>query len=343
MPLNQYSDTVSTLPLTIHPPLRDDNGSTETVIAPIMANNIRLPMELIDLIAVHLRPTDWEDLHWASIPDPIRGLGNLLACSLVCRDWRTGVLLHLVHSVTYSFRRECDDPSVQRAIASSRLRYKTISMFCAFLESSPVIQNYIRRLKLVCSPDKWTPNEHVTPNHYSHTDPEHQVDSQSFNRLADLLPRLNVLHLHGVLLRDFEDVPEVERRPLQVLKTNHSGVYDILLASHDDCGAHVMPLAFFSSIQHLHYTGAVMFSGTYPGLEPYIEFPSLQVTSLELEECAHAITPPVDALLRSHAVSTIRHLTTTNLHEESSSFFADGPSPQLQRLLVSIAPTSTLR
>lgn len=296
----------------------------------------RVPIELVDLIAFHLRPADGLTNLSPSLKKLQDGLAGLRACSLVCHQWRAIVLPHLFFSITCKFLPEhgLDEQPVGR-----RRPYKTVSLFCRFLETTPTVRESIHQLLLV---------PHRSRRINSPTDGEHELDTRLFARLLRLCPRLAVLHLHGVkflhaVSPSTLDIPW-QSRALKTLKimpcdegiTNPqqldpSGAWYTV-------GADVAALAFFSSIDYLHILAPV--HGTLPVVperepRPSARPPPLTVRHLEVENAGQGLRALVAALERCGAVQTITALTMTRCVRRPT----HPVSPELIRLVALLSPT----
>lgn len=294
----------------------------------------RVPIELVDLIAFHLRPTD---LTISSGRNPVQseeGLVGLRSCSLVCHQWRALVLSHLFFNITFNFRGPVDlSPEVDHYSEDVEFcrRYKTIRQFCAFLASAPEISRCIRQLKLVGQ-------SRISFAEITGPPLDEQLECIWFYRLLSLCPQLDALHLLGVFLRNPYNPPPSERKALQVLKIHpcHKGDdYQRFSACYED-GGDVAPLLFFSSIQHLHFCAPVY---RFRSLPQTMTFPPLEVHHLELEKSAYGLGPFTEALERSGAAQTVRHLTTTQCNRPHYVHGPPSESPALQELLALISPT----
>lgn len=296
----------------------------------------RLPIELVDLIAFHLRPADLTAPPSKKLPGPGNGLTGLLSCSLVCHQWRAVLLSHLFSGfhVTCGFEQHFgeggSDDQAEGVDASAdgdpENSSKTLALFCQFLENTPTVRGCIRQLKIV--------NRSKAPRNLRQNPPQDQLDSTVFARLLQLCPRLDILHLLGVFLSNIRIPHRSERRSLQALKILpcHRGYYQQLFIPPYRPGADVAPLMFFSSIRHLHLCAPMHSTWMLP---PTMAFPPLKVHHLEIEKSGYGLQSLVSALRRAGAVKTIRTLTMTLCSRHQ----VHPVSPELQRLLNLISPT----
>lgn len=295
----------------------------------------RVPIELVDLIAFHLRPVDLTLAPWGKPQEPGTGLTDLISCSLVCHQWRAIVLGHLYFNITCGFRKESGEGVLDRQAPEGMATstdgdlghsYKTLSLLCEFLENTPVVRRCIRQLRLI--------NRSEVPHDRRQHLPVDELDCALFAHLLRLCPRLDVLHLYGVFLCDVQVPDGFERRSLQVLKIEpcHRGSYQQMLRPPYRADAEVAPLMFFSSIRHLHLSTPVHGNWLVP---PITAFPPLEVHQLEVEKSGHGLQSLVSALRRSGAVNSIRVLTISMCNRHRT----DGVNSDLQELLALVSPT----
>lgn len=289
----------------------------------------RVPIELVDLIAFHLRPADGLKNLSPSLKKLQDGLAGLRACSLVCHQWRAIVLPHLFFSMTCKFLP--GDGLGERPVGRRR-RYRTISLFCRFLENTPAVRESIHQLLLVHPPRSLPTNG------------EDELDGRLFARLLQLCPRLDVLYLYGVSMHVSTSTTLDIQQSLRALKT-----LKIMPCGrgsnpqHDPrtwytTGADVAALAFFSSIDYLHVLAPV--HGTLPVVperepRPSARPPPLTVRHLEVENAGQGLRALVAALERCGAVQTITALTMTRCVRRPT----HPVSPELARLVALLSPT----
>ncbi|PSR81718.1 hypothetical protein PHLCEN_2v6290 [Hermanssonia centrifuga] len=226
---------------------------------------IRLPIEIMDFILDNV-----DD--FSPIIKP-----NLIACSLVSREWRQTVLPHLFRELTFTHRdymsaspEENEDSTYEWADPKD-----IFSSFLSFLHSPPNVGNYIRQLCLgryLQFLDAAADRERD-----AECDPIVLLD------ILCMLPKLCVLELHGVLFRPDAVLPAWDATSL----INLNSLTLSLPGRETDANTttHLIDLLkYFGQVKELHLKDIVEHDAPAVAAHRTLSLSHLRIQSLHFQE-----------------------------------------------------------
>jgi hypothetical protein len=277
-----------------------------------------LPQELWDEIISYLDGEIWEEnlaeweqprilWQWESRMDP-----NLLACSLVCRAWRSSALAYLFKRFLF----------VEEAVRPSRRLKKGIMT----LRRQPSLAKYVREVNLVGAGVSPTPRKYPTSNfrYYcfqfialasrggldsltiTSTVLDASIDNHAFyGHSGKWIPAaLNFDFLHNKLNPLRRHVPSAFREALQSIK--HLALYYVTFSAFEDIDHLLHAIPHLESLEF----AAINWKGLPPTLSSLPRH-DLQLKSLSL------LSPLISSLKDSASVLAILPPLATQLHKLS--------------------------
>ena len=237
------------------PTLRQRSSTLSNTLGPEVRLP-QLPVELLDMIFAHMRPSQLESTGYYTTQP---GRQDLRACHSVCCSWRDAVRPHLFHDLMTTFIPDAsvDHPWEMVDVEDNmnilqlkrRERIRTLGMLLSFLDRSPHIASHVRRLWLRCRIRSDMHHEDLPfPR-------DLRADPTALLSVLGSLPRLRVLHLRNVALTDLP-APEAEQHlcaPLRRLQIDYvcKGGYWLM----PDLEITQL-LACFTRVEELHITGS---------------------------------------------------------------------------------------
>lgn len=200
----------------------------------------RVPTEILDAILRNLLPKNWEQTY----NQPWNGKRDLDYCSLVSHRWNAVSRPLLFRDVIFTpLGIPVRGKSLPRALES----------FADFLEQSPHLSSYIRRLRL----DFMCKKPGVSP----HGSFVAMQQPGTFARVLKVLPCIRVLHLHNVVFESSAPPLDTPRIPLSRLRISYysdtyrsgSNYYDVTRITRQSHQNTVQILAHFSRVDELTY------------------------------------------------------------------------------------------